>query len=235
MSSVACAKSQMRFRGRSYMAFALAPVPPIVDWLAELDATIAGTAGYFVGRPVVLDLSGVTISRHAIAHLVSELSSREIRVMGIEGADPAQLGPDLPPPLSGGRAAAEPVDPPARSTAPAVQPRPAQTSLTIEAPVRSGQTIDFPYGDVIVLGSLASGAEITAGGSIHVYGALRGRALAGCNGNARARVFCSRLEAELLAVDGYYRTAEDLDSSLLYRPAQAWLDSSGLLMVTALD
>ena len=58
----------------------------------------------------------------------------------------------------------------------------------------------FPKGDVTVLGAIASGAEVVAGGSIHVYGALRGRAMAGADGNRDARIFCSRLEAELLAI-----------------------------------
>ena len=60
-----------------------------------------------------------------------------------------------------------------------------------------------------VVGSVASGAEIVAGGSIHVYGTLRGRAIAGLLGNARARIFCRRLEAELLAIDGVYSTADE--------------------------
>ena len=75
-------------------------------------------------------------------------------------------------------------------------------SLLIETPVRSGQSIVFTEGDVTVLGSVASGAEIVAGGSIHVYGALRGRAMAGVTATPRARIFCRKLEAELLAIDG---------------------------------
>jgi len=77
---------------------------------------------------------------------------------------------------------------------------------------------------VTVLGSVGSGAEIVAGGSIHVYGTLRGRAMAGVNGNASARIYCQRIEAELLAIDGYYLTAEELDADLRSKPAQARLD-----------
>ena len=84
--------------------------------------------------------------------------------------------------------------------------------------MRSGQSVIFIEGDVTVLGSVGSGAEIVAGGSIHVYGALRGRALAGATGNARARIFCHRVEAELLAIDSYYRTADDIEDSLRRRP-----------------
>ena len=90
--------------------------------------------------------------------------------------------------------------------------------------MRSGQSVIFTEGDVTVLGSVGSGAEIVAGGSIHVYGTLRGRALAGATGNARARIFCHRIEAELLAINSYYRTADDIEDSLRRRPAQAWLE-----------
>ena len=110
----------------------------------------------------------------------------------------------------------------------------APTSLLIETPVRSGQSIIFPDGDVTVLGSVGSGAEIVAGGSIHVYGTLRGRVMAGTNGNTAARIFCHRIDAELLAIDGFYKTAEDIDPGLRTRPAQAWLES-GNLMVAALN
>jgi septum site-determining protein MinC len=76
---------------------------------------------------------------------------------------------------------------------------------------------------VTVVGSVSSGAEIVAGGSIHIYGTLRGRAMAGINGNSAARIYCHKIEAELLAIDGYYRTAEDIDAALCDRPMQVWL------------
>ena len=78
--------------------------------------------------------------------------------------------------------------------------------------MRSGQSIVFEQGDVTIVGSVASGAEVIAGGSIHVYGALRGRAIAGLTGNNRARIFCRKLEAELLAIDGVYQTADDMSA-----------------------
>ena len=85
-----------------------------------------------------------------------------------------------------------------------------------------------------VLGSVGSGAEIVAGGSIHVYGALRGRAMAGFSGNAAARIFCQRIEAELLAIDGYYRTAEEIDVALRNRPAQVRLEGT-IMKITPLS
>ena len=233
VSNVARAQRAMRFRGRSYMAFVLTPELPIADWLTELDEWIRSSTGYFVGRPVVLDLSGVALSSGGIAHLVSELSARDVRVMGLEGTQ-AEIAPGLPPVLRGGRAVSsiEAPENPRTKPRPAPAPRKEPTSLLLDSPVRSGQSVFFPDGDVTVLGSIASGAEVMAGGSIHVYGALRGRALAGAGGNRQARIFCSRIEAELLSVDGYYRTAEEVDASLRGGPAQAWLNGDTLMVAT---
>ena len=91
VSDVARAQRATRLRGRSYMAFVLTPEPPIAEWLTELDQQINSSAGYFVGRPVVLDLSSTTLSSGGIAHLISELSARDVRVMGLEGTE-AEIG-----------------------------------------------------------------------------------------------------------------------------------------------
>jgi septum site-determining protein MinC len=231
----------IRFRGRSYLAFALTPEPPVADWLAELDKWTRNSPGFFAGKPVILDIAAVTLSESAIAHLIDQLSERGIRIMGLEGADPATLGPGLPPVLLGGRPGGEerPADVPAPDSqgtlaAPNAAPPQRPASMLIESPIRSGQSVNFPFGEVTVLGSVASGAEVVAGGSIHIYGALRGRAMAGSMGDPRARIFCSRNEAELLAIDGYYQTAENMDASLRGRPVQVWLEDAGL-NVEALD
>ena len=104
--------------------------------------------------------------------------------------------------------------------------------MLIDQPVRSGQSIVFEKGDVTIVGSVASGAEVIAGGSIHVYGALRGRAIAGLTGNNRARIFCRKLEAELLAIDGVYQTADDMDATLRGKPVQAWLAGEAMMLAT---
>ncbi|MGD9846616.1 MAG: septum site-determining protein MinC [Variibacter sp.] len=216
----------LRFRGRSYVAFVFSPAVPIAGWLEEIDATLARSPSFFVGKPVVLDLSGVNLSQAAIAHLVASLAERHIRVLGIEGVSAELITAAMPPLLTGGRICAveqgAPADKP--SAAPAEMPQP--KSLLLETPVRSGQSIVFADGDVTVLGSVGSGAEIVAGGSIHIYGTLRGRAMAGVNGNSAARIYCQKIEAELLAIDGYYRTAEDIGETLRNRPIQAWLDGN---------
>jgi septum site-determining protein MinC len=222
------------------MAFVLTPAAPIAGWLAELDKWTRNSPSFFVGRPIIVDLATIALDKSEISDLISALGERGIRVMGIEGASPDQLDPSLPPLLKGGRPVAggeaialPPDDVPAAAT-PEVPQRQEPSSLLIESPIRSGQSIIFPYGDVTVLGSVSSGAEIVAGGSIHVYGTLRGRAMAGSMGNARARIFCSKNEAELISIDGYYRTAEQIDTSLRGRPAQCWLQDR-VLSIAALD
>ena len=239
MLSLARQRHSLMFRSRSYMAFAITPQPPIVDWLADLDSSLKRSEGFFAGHPVALDLSAVNLSSTAIGHLVASLEERSINVLGIEGVDPAKWQAGLPPVLRGGRgtrAVDLPGLPASATPAPAaacpVPQKQQLASLMIEEPVRSGQSVVFVEGDVTVRGSVGSGAEIVAGGSIHVYGTLRGRAMAGSMGDARARIFCSRNEAELLAIDGYYQTAESMDASLRGRPAQVWLEGAELTIAT---
>lgn len=234
MSSLVRQHPAVMFRARSYMAYMFTPTPPIVDWLAELDNTLVRSRDFFINHPVALDLSAVELSPAGISHLIASLAERNIRVLGLEGIDDAAVHAGLPPLLRSGRgrqnlalaprAADEDIG---RAVAPrpAAQPKPQATSLMLEEPVRSGQSVVFTEGDITILGSVASGAEIVAGGSIHVYGALRGRAIAGANGNPRARIFCHRVEAELLAIDCYFRTADDIEESLRQRPVQVWLEN----------
>ena len=227
-------QSAVRFRGRSLMALVLAPEMPVDEWLVDLDGLLARSPAYFVNRPVVVDVSALPKTRTDLMRIVNELQARKIRVMALEGAETATLGADargLPPIIADGRPST-PIEMPS-GPAPAMPPPPRPAaSMVIERPVRSGQSIYCPDGDVTVLGSVASGAEIVAGGSIHVYGALRGRALAGW-GNKQGRIFCQNLDAELLAVDGLYKTADEIDRDLRGKPVQAWTNGD-VLVVAAL-
>jgi septum site-determining protein MinC len=228
----------MRLHGRSLMAFVLSPTAPITEWLTALDKRSGSSPAFFVGRPIILDLAAVELNESQIGELIGQLAERGIRVMAIEGIEADRLGSSFPPVIKRGRTTAgETVIAPSSEKSGASARRGARqepSSLLIESPIRSGQSIIFPDGDVTVLGSVASGAEVVAGGSIHIYGALRGRAMAGSIGNPRARIFCSKNEAELVSIDGYYRTAEEMDASLRSRPAQCWLENR-VLAIAALD
>ncbi|MGV1803918.1 septum site-determining protein MinC [Agrobacterium vitis] len=256
MTEVLTEPRSIRIKGRSFLAVVLSPDLPVDNWLERLDDLASRSAGFFLGRPVVLDVAELAISRDELKALIAELSSRNVSIMGLEGARPSMVERGMPPILKGGRPVsdvdvpkAEPESSPAEDkkkggkatkasvkadeigetetpqamiTAP--QARSVVQSLLLREPVRSGQSVIFTEGDVTVIGSVASGAEIIAGGSIHIYGALRGRAMAGSVGNASARIFCRKMEAELLAIDGIYKMAEDMPPELLGKPVQLWLE-----------
>ncbi|MGQ2904383.1 MAG: septum site-determining protein MinC [Neoaquamicrobium sediminum] len=234
MTNVLTQPRPIRLKGRSFLALALTPELPFEDWLARLDDLAARSAGFFLRRPVVLDVDGLDTNRAELRELIEELGKRNVRIMGIEGARPSMLGSDMPPAMTDGRPASDFEEPDGdeveEATAP-LEAAPAQPlsgsvvpSIVVAEPVRSGQSIFFPEGDVTIVGSVASGAEVVAGGSIHVYGTLRGRAMAGTRGDGAARIFCSKLEAELIAIDGFYKTAEDMEPDLRGRAVQIWLD-----------
>ncbi|MEZ2128256.1 MULTISPECIES: septum site-determining protein MinC [unclassified Sinorhizobium] len=243
MTKVLTDARSIRIKGRSFLAVVLSPDLPFDDWLARLDDLAARSAGFFLGRPVVLDVTDLPIDRAQLKDLIAALAGRNVSIMGIEGGRPSIAGPGMPPVLKGGKpvadfesAPAEPVVEPRNSKngSPApevrIETRPAALqSLIIREPVRSGQSVIFAEGDVTVVGSVASGAEIIAGGSVHIYGTLRGRAMAGSLGNASARIFCRKLEAELLAIDGIYKMAEDMPPGLRGQAVQLWLEGDAIM------
>ncbi len=222
------------------MALVLSPEPPLAGWLQGLDAQLGRSPSFFAGRPVILDLGLLAPEDHGLADLFDALTQRGVRIISIEGGDAswqATAGWNWPRGFEGGRAIGA-VELPAEAAEAAPQEggttrsKPTGApSLLIEEPVRSGQSIVFAEGDVIVIGSVASGAEVAAGGSIHVYGTLRGRAVAGLGGNRDARILCRRMNAELIAIDGYYMTAEDMPTGLVGRSTHARLDDETLLLL----
>lgn len=221
------ARRSVTLRGRAFRALVLAPESPLPDWFADLDASLKRSPTLFDGRAVILDVAAIGPDRAGLGTLVADLRARRIRILGVEGAEPGAAGLDMPPLLVGGRPA------PAVEI-PGDEAEPATTSLTIEGSVRSGQSVVHPTGDVTVMGSVSSGAEILAGGSIHVYGALRGRAIAGAARNPRARIYCRKFEPELLGIDRLVRTAEDMGTHLRGKPVQIWLDG-GAIKFASLD
>ena len=167
------ARPSFKFRGGSFHALVVKPETPIEAWLADVDVLLARSPGFFAGKSVVIDVSGLSLTKPTFLGLLDELSRRDIRILGVEGANPADVDGRVPSLVRGQADRSDA----AAAPAPAVQsPQPAPvSSLLIDAPVRSGQAIVHPDGDVTIVGSVSSGAEIIAAGSIHVYGTLRGR------------------------------------------------------------
>lgn len=123
-------------------------------------------------------------------------------------------------------AAAAPAPEPVRQ--PAASAGPGQPGMIQKTPVRSGQQLYAEQRDLTVLNTVGAGAEVISDGSIHIYGTLRGRALAGAQGNTSARIFCSDFHAELVAIAGHYQVLEDIPKELRGKAVQIWLDKDQL-------
>ena len=216
---------------RGYTLHSLRPQAPIFGWLATLDDALAEAPARYGDRLVVLDLTGATLHGPGTRALVQELQSREFRIVGLSGIAPDALGAEaarLPPILAPGVPTGE--TPALLAAAPAVAAsigKPATPAIESDAgpvllvrAIRSGQVISNPRGDITIVGSVSSGAELVAAGAIHVYGTLQGRATAGPAG----AIFCQRLEAELLRIGDVFLAADDMPASLRGRAVRAWRD-----------
>ncbi|WP_437785650.1 septum site-determining protein MinC [Sorangium sp. So ce1097] len=110
----------------------------------------------------------------------------------------------------------------------AAEPPPA--GLTVRHPVRSGQVIYVPHGDLVVLSPVSSGAELIANDNIHVYAPLRGRAMAGAHNNADASIFCMSLEAEFVSIAGRYLMADEIPDEHRGKPARISVQNDALVV-----
>jgi septum site-determining protein MinC len=184
----------------------------------ELAQQIERSPRFFQNAPVVLDLRGVENYTEAdeFATLKTKLRGLTLSLVGVQNAQPAQLE---------AAAAAELASfPPTGSnptrTIEAAAPPAAPKARLVTEPVRSGTQIYARGGDLIVTAAVSPGAELVADGNIHVYGVLRGRALAGAAGDSAARIFCTRLEAELVSIAGHYLVSEQLPAGMQGFPVQ---------------
>ncbi len=189
---------------------------------AQLDAKIAQAPELFRGLPVLLDMEPVAAMEFDLPALLSVLRERGLEVAGVRAgfADAAARAVGL---------AVIPVSPAEapRRIREVSRERPA-TSLVVRQPIRSGQQVYARGGDLIVLAAVSAGAEILADGNIHVYGSLRGRALAGVQGNREARIFCRSLEAELISIAGNYQISEQFRDEARSQPVQIYLRDESL-------
>ena len=202
---------------RAYAILTLVPEAPIFTWMMELDTLLARLLpdGTPPGLPIVLDLAKTPLHGPGLRALMEDMRSRDLRVIALTGLDPtpAEGTGNLPPILTqSGEAApvAAPPPPPPKPESQKPETPPAK-SMIVEGPIRSGQRITNPNGDIAILGAVGNGAEVIASGSIHIYGPLRGRAIAGTTG----AIFCQKLEAELLMIANTPLTAEDMPAAMI--------------------
>jgi septum site-determining protein MinC len=211
---------------------------------AELAEQISRSPRFFLNAPVVLDLRdiGGFATPDEFAEARDVLRRNTLTLVGIQNAAPAQVeaaagaglasfAPNSTQPRRAPPPAPEPAAPAPGQPSPG-QPSPGQPSpsqperviaaktLLVTQPVRSGSQIYARGADLVVTAAVSPGAELMADGNIHVYGVLRGRALAGASGDAEARIFCSRFEAELVSIAGHYLVSEQMPADERGLPVQ---------------
>lgn len=199
----------------------------------QLTAKAKTAPNFFSNTPMVIDLSGMPASEDLdLAELVKLLRKYQIIPVGICGGnhhwqDLACKNGLAVLPKQRESAASKPeinVEPP--NVAGEIS---AQTpNKLITEPVRSGQQIYAKGGDLIVLNSVSHGAELLADGNIHVYGELRGRVLAGINGDPQAHIFCTNLQAELISIAGQYRLSDNFKHEIWEQAVDIFLDNGNL-------
>jgi septum site-determining protein MinC len=202
----------------------------------QLQAKVLLAPEFFKNSPLVLDIQelnkqSIEIDVVAVIEVIRKLGLLPI---GIRGGDALQneKAIALGIPLHSIHTSSTTIDAKKPKT---LTPEPEtkdllQTGTTvITQPIRSGQRV-YAAGDLVIIAQVSAGTEILAEGNIHVYGTLRGRALAGVQGNTEARIFCTDLQAELISIAGNYKISEDLNPSIRNTPVQIYLDKQTLVI-----
>lgn len=240
-----------KLRGRTITAISLHISAPLdAKFYGALDVRLRQAPQFFKDAPVVIDLSEANDQADVndLRKLIDNLRRRGMGVFGVQDPTRTQRSAALSLgliPVLGGREVpmrdrsaeapakteteteAAPADTEPLSDAPAA-PASATATRTVTTPIRSGQSVVAETGDLIVIGHVSSGAELVATGNIHVYGQIRGRAIAGADGDTSARIFCQSLDAELLAIAGVYLTSEDIQADVRKKTVQVHLDRDDL-------
>ncbi|WP_353571801.1 septum site-determining protein MinC [Candidatus Albibeggiatoa sp. nov. BB20] len=181
----------------------------------------------FLNATIIIDLNPIQEQDLPLSDIVKIVRDNGLIPVGIRGANEhhkqlaAQLSLGLFP---NGREIQK-----TKNTEKETTPQPSNTKV-VSQPVRSGQQIVCLDGDLVILSSVSPGAEVLAQRHIHVYGALRGRALAGVNGDTQARIFCHQLEAEIVSIAGNYQVNEDLTEDVRGKAAQVFLENDKLIV-----
>jgi septum site-determining protein MinC len=222
----------------------------ITEVSRALKLQMAESPGFFDQDPVVIDVSGLNLvddetidikrlllvlREHALVPLAIKGASAALLQLakgeGLVDASDARIRRSVP--LA---EAPAPQAPPVEQIAPQTTPAGA---MFIDKPLRSGQQVYAKGRDLIVTSNVNAGAEVIADGHIHVYGILRGKAIAGARGNGDAQIFAQVMEPELISIAGVYRTSENpLSKDILSKPAHVSLQSGpdgDKLMITPLN
>ncbi len=202
---------------------------------AQLANKVNQAPDFFQNAPVVIDLNRLASSQARVDFplLVGIMRGYRMVPVGVRGGNAAQHEMaemmDLAI-LSNSRRQIPAPEEDAHTVSSTDSAMPRTSNRLIARPVRSGQRFYAQGGDLIVAGSVNSGAEVLADGNIHVYGFLRGRAHAGVKGDVKARIFCQSLQPELVSIAGRYRVNVSLDPDLNGKPVTVYLKENSLFI-----
>ncbi|MEB6378102.1 septum site-determining protein MinC [Leclercia adecarboxylata] len=193
-----------------------------------LEDKIAQAPAFLKHAPVVINVSGLEAPINW-QQLQQAVLSTGLRIVGISGCKDAGLKAEIDeaglPLLTEGKDKAPRAEPPAPPELPVT---PVTKTRLIDLPVRSGQRIYAPNCDLIVTNHVSAGAELIADGNIHIYGSMRGRALAGASGDREAQIFCTHLEAELVSIAGVYWLSDNIPAEFSGKAARLRLADNAL-------
>jgi septum site-determining protein MinC len=209
--------------------------------LDELTGRVASAPQFFERTAVCLDLSALekeptASDLRAVFDAVRRAGMLAVGLAhGTAAVDSLARSLDVPVltqfRVQGKATPVQPMQPAKEPPKPSSPPEPtvlSTPSLMQHQPVRSGQRIYARHSDLVVTSTVGAGAEVIADGCVHIYGTLRGRAVAGARGEVTARVFCQEFHAELISIAGVFRVFETLPPELVGKPVQAWLDGDDL-------
>ncbi|MFV7770366.1 septum site-determining protein MinC [Shewanella marisflavi] len=212
-------KPSLELKGSSFTLSVLHIKNADLDRVAsELDGKLAIAPQFFIGAPLVVNLSAISNPEYNLAGLKDLLISRQLVIVGITGAPTAianqakALGLAL---IKSGKQSQ-------------TQPQLPKTTKIVKQNIRSGQQVYAKNGDLIIIGAVGNGAEVIADGSIHIYGSLRGKAMAGASGDKNAVIIAQTLDAELVSIAGQYWLTENLQAHASIKSGCIRLDGDSL-------
>jgi len=232
MSTETIANIAFQLKGGLFPLTTLQIFSTDLDQLREqLNEKIQQAPNFFKYAPIVLDLkiaNQPSVDKELeFSQLKKLLNEMKLIPVGVKNATPEQSSLAQSNGFAVLRDTPNPREEEKLATAPQVTAKSTASKIVTE-PVRSGQQIYAPDGDLIVINQVSPGAELLADGSIHIYGPLRGRALAGVNGNMESRIFCSSLEAELVSVAGSFKVSEDFEENSWKQATQIYIQDERL-------
>jgi len=213
--------------------------------LNQLTKKVSQSPQFFNHSPIVIDLGNLPSDRVHLSldKLVEHCRELGLQPIAFKNVDESLMAQATALPIIAGSKKDKPVkgnplkDNPAPEQQESASVEPAEkieirTSKVITHPIRSGQQVYAEGTDLIVLAQVSEGSEVIADGNIHIYGTLRGKALAGVKGNTNARIFCQRMQAELIAIAGHFLLSDNIDEALTNKAVQASLKDEQLIIDT---